>query len=262
MRPLAHPFRLSVFKTFLYRLLALTLFASSIFAFQIGLGASNSWTGTLESASSHAKSSLTDGRLAIPGLSPRVKPLPTPSPSPVQPLSISPKQGQQGKSYVITITSTNCEAVNFAKGDYTLLQEENSGIKISGDDKTVDGGCTYTAQLTVDANAPFGDIYLKLKPKSGTTLTIAFSIAAIAPGPVPPGIEPQVDILWSVVPKNVVSDNFGKRVGNNFYCVEIVIGNSTGYDIQLASVGFKVGPIGPYADGRCGYAGTVGEYGA
>lgn len=56
-----------------------------------------------------------------------------------------------------------------------------------------------------------------------------------------------MDVLWSVVPKNVVSDNFGKRVGNNFYCVEIVIGNSTGYDLQLASVGFKVGPIGPYA---------------
>ena len=169
------------------------------------------------------------------------------SPSPVPPLSISPKQGQQGKTYTISIRSANCDAINFQKQGYTLLKEENSGVKISGDDNTVDGGCTYTAQLTVDASAAFGDVILKLRSSAGTTLTVPFAIAAIAPGPVPPGIEPQVDILWSVVPKNVVSDNFGKRVGNNFYCVEIVIGNDTGYDLQLASVGFQVGPIGPYA---------------
>jgi hypothetical protein len=173
--------------------------------------------------------------------------VPTPTPSTGSPLTISPKQGQQGKTYTISIRSADCEALNFQKQGYTLLKEENSGVKLSGDDNTVDGGCTYTAQLTVETSAIFGEVILKLKPTSGPTLTVPFSIAAISPGPVPPGIEPQVDVLWSVVPKNVVSDNFGKRVGNNFYCVEIVIGNSTGYDLQLASVGFKVGPIGPYA---------------
>lgn len=113
---------------------------------------------------------------------------PTQTPSPAPPLSISPKQGQQGKTYTISIRSADCESVNFQKQNYTLLKEENSGVKISGDDNTVDGGCTYTAQLTVDTNAPFGDVILKLKPASGPTLTVAFSIAAIAPGPIPPGI--------------------------------------------------------------------------
>lgn len=170
-------------------------------------------------------------------------------PAAESPLLLSPRQGQRGKSYAITIRSRDCTAVKFnVKGnEYDLLKEANSGVTITGDNRGVDGGCTYTAQLTVENDAPIGDIYLKLQSKDGNTLTVPFSINEVAPGPVPPGLDPQVDVMWSLVPHGIVKDNFGRRVGNNFYCVEIVVGNSTGYDLQIASVGFMLGPIGEAA---------------
>lgn len=62
----------------------------------------------------------------------------------------------------------------------------------------------------------------------------------VARGPIPPGLDPQVDIMWSVLPNNVTGHNFGRAVKNNYYAVEIVIGNNTGFDLQVASVGFEL----------------------
>jgi hypothetical protein len=33
-------------------------------------------------------------------------------------------------------------------------------------------------------------------------------------------------------------------VGKLFYCIEVIIGNNSGYDLQIAAVGFQVGPLG------------------
>src|SRR3712207_3570277 len=68
------------------------------------------------------------------------------------PLILSPRQGQRGKTYAITIRSRDCAAVKFNEKDkeYDLLKEANSGVTITGDNRGVDGGCTYTAQLTVE----------------------------------------------------------------------------------------------------------------
>lgn len=65
---------------------------------------------------------------------------------------------------------------------------------------------------------------------------------ALARGPVFPGMDPQVDIMWNPMSYEVCSDDFGKRVSDRFYCVEVVIGNNTGYGLQISAVGFL--PLG------------------
>lgn len=65
------------------------------------------------------------------------------------------------------------------------------------------------------------------------------------PGPIPPGLNPQVDVMWSVVPDEVVHDNFGSKISKEYYCIEVIIGNNTGYDLQVAAVGFTVPSLNP-----------------
>ena len=45
-------------------------------------------------------------------------------------------------------------------------------------------------------------------------------------------------MLWKVVPDRVAEDSFGSGISRKYYAVEVVIGNNSGYDLQLASVGF------------------------
>jgi hypothetical protein len=53
--------------------------------------------------------------------------------------------------------------------------------------------------------------------------------------PVPPG---PVEVSWEVLPQTVVGDNFGGRVRKNFYAVNVVIANRSGYDLQVDAIGF------------------------
>jgi len=70
-------------------------------------------------------------------------------------------------------------------------------------------------------------------------ISIRLEIAPVAAGPIPPGLDPQVDVMWAVVPKKIVADNFGRGIAKRYYAAEVVIGNNTGYDLQVASVGFE-----------------------
>ncbi|MBZ5512716.1 MAG: choice-of-anchor D domain-containing protein [Acidobacteriia bacterium] len=59
-------------------------------------------------------------------------------------------------------------------------------------------------------------------------------------GPLPPGLQPQVDAMWGVLPSKVVRDNFGHFISSKYYCIEVVIGNNSGYALQIATVGFHL----------------------
>lgn len=82
---------------------------------------------------------------------------------------------------------------------------------------------------------------------SGTTpaltgvVNVRLEDAPLARGPIPPGIEPQVDIMWAVMPQNITHDNFGGKIRKQYYGIEVVVGNDSGYDLELASVGFDLG---------------------
>ena len=55
-----------------------------------------------------------------------------------------------------------------------------------------------------------------------------------------PAVDAQVDLMWKILPRTVVRDNFGSRVAKRYYAVEIMIGNNSGNDLQIAGVGFSM----------------------
>jgi hypothetical protein len=69
--------------------------------------------------------------------------------------------------------------------------------------------------------------------------TISFEIVAATPGAIPPGLSPQVDVTWTVLPDNIAKDNFGGFISRRFFCVQLAIGNNSGYPIQISDVHFS-----------------------
>lgn len=165
-------------------------------------------------------------------------------------------QGAKGSSdNVVVVETSNCANFKFKptneviKPDEIKRLEEKEGLKITGVNVGTDG-CRLEFRVAVLESSTFGRHNINLQPQSGNSQSITFDVIqapAIPPKPIPPGMNPQVDIMWAVVPQSIVKDNFGQRVGKLFYCIEVVIGNNTGYDLQIASVGFKLGPVGKAA---------------
>ena len=49
-----------------------------------------------------------------------------------------------------------------------------------------------------------------------------------------------VDIAWKILPRRVVTDNFGSRVAKLYFAVQAVVGNNSGYDLQISSIYFRL----------------------
>jgi hypothetical protein len=76
-------------------------------------------------------------------------------------------------------------------------------------------------------------------PKSINLGNSTFRILdAIPPGPIPPGINPQVDVSWTIMSEKACSDEFGTRLSKYYYCIDVVLGNNSGYPLILAAVAF------------------------
>ncbi|HYM09344.1 MAG TPA: hypothetical protein VEU62_01355, partial [Bryobacterales bacterium] len=57
-------------------------------------------------------------------------------------------------------------------------------------------------------------------------------------GPIPPGLSPQVDVMWDVMSEHNCSDQFGVRTARRYFCVDVQLGNNSGYPLILSGVGF------------------------
>jgi len=42
-----------------------------------------------------------------------------------------------------------------------------------------------------------------------------------------------------------VHDNYGAKVASEYFCIDAVIGNDSGYDLQIASIGFTAPILSP-----------------
>lgn len=141
---------------------------------------------------------------------------------------------------------------NKADGNKLIVNRadlEKQGITL--DVVTADSNeCLLTVKYQVAPNPSVSkwDIVLKKKDadttEAGTISMIVVGVPPLPRKPIPEGMQPEVDIMWRVVPQRIVKDNFGTRVGKFFYCVEVIIGNNSGFDLQIVTVGFEVGPIG------------------
>ncbi len=164
---------------------------------------------------------------------------------------ISPSTVIRGKDYnVVVRPRADCTEGPSAplKGVHVDLAGV-SGIKAT--DMGSDMGCFLRFKISVADDAPLGSLNVPLiksaekdKPcsnGSGTVCTVAvlsLNVASVDRGALPPGLEPQADITWKVLPRRAASDSFGRAFINRYFAIEVTVGNNTGYDLQISSLAF------------------------
>lgn len=151
---------------------------------------------------------------------------------------VEPISGMSGKQYAITVISHD---PNKKKITPTTQIIAPGGIAVS-DIKAMGNG--MTANITIPENTPLGRMRFLLTDKKGPEGAIIgtayFEVKAVSPGPIPPGLDPEVDVMWGVMAEKVVMHNFGHKIAKHYYGIQLRIGNNTGYDLQIAGVGFKL----------------------
>lgn len=164
--------------------------------------------------------------------------------------SLSPSTGVQGSVQDVTVTSAQClgPAPASSLAGVTVFAPQGSGITVSNVNVPAAGAgmvCNSIVKFTIAASAPLGPVKISLLPAAAGAAPLAsldFTISGIPGGPIPPQFnnQGQVDVMWDVVPSAIANDNFGGRIAKQYYAVDVVIGNDSGYDLQLASIGFTV----------------------
>lgn len=162
-----------------------------------------------------------------------------------QVLSIAPDKLPLGAKYDVFVK--RADGGTFASVS-AVKPPEGSVLTVSEDPppSLIDEGHTLVVRLEVSPAAPIGVATLMVTyedaDKKEHTSSVDVTITGkqpLAPQPTPDGIR-EVDVMWMVIPRKVASDNFGRRVSKQYYCVEVVIGNNSAYDLQIASVGFEL----------------------
>ena len=179
---------------------------------------------------------------------------------------VTPGQGRAGKDYDLLIMGESADCQNtheLAKAK--LVAPEGTPLTVL--EPATQADCSITARVRIPVDAPIGRVTLWVVNDKGKLLgTVQFSIVDFTPpGQIPPGVNPPaVDVMWSVMPKKIVGDNFGSSIARKYYAIEIIIGNNSAYSLQLVSVGFELpsdlqieGLIQRNANNRTGNRGQV-----
>lgn len=155
--------------------------------------------------------------------------------------TISPKTVVRGKDYNVVIRPrSDCKVPRQLENVHVDLDN------VSGFNVSMEGGngCFLRFNLSVANDAPLGEFNVPLvkrvkgeQKRNFEVLTL--HVSSVAPGPIPPGLHEQVDILWKVLPRHVTSHSFGRVFTDLHFAIEVVIGNDSGYDLQIAAIGFE-----------------------
>lgn len=64
-----------------------------------------------------------------------------------------------------------------------------------------------------------------------------FKQKPLDPKPTPNGIR-RVDAMWTLLPDRVIKDNYGSKTAESYYGIQVVLGNNSGFDMQVVGMGF------------------------
>ncbi len=164
--------------------------------------------------------------------------------------TISPNRGRLGKDYDVLVVSQSpdCGTQNELTNAFLVHPEGGSVAVVEGGQRGNGESCVLRAKIRVPTDAAFESVSLRVvseDPATRKTTTLGIVQFAVAdtpqPGIIPPGVNPPaVDIMWSVMPKGIVGDNFGRKLKNDYYAIEVIIGNNSAYNLQIVSVGFEL----------------------
>ena len=153
--------------------------------------------------------------------------------------SVSPLSARPGDTFKL-VANTVC-----TDGTATTPLDKDS-VSISGNEVTLTflsgNDCTATYTAVVTAKPLNRELAVNLKSKAGAALgAFTFRITDIAPGPIPPGIDAQVDAMWTIMSERNCADEFGSRLARRYFCLNVTLGNNSGYPLIIASIGFLRG---------------------
>ena len=162
--------------------------------------------------------------------------------------SISPSIGlRNGKPLACSVKVVDCDPNSDdpkkadPKKPHAPAKLSALGNGLSFTDVKPNQPCTLLGTLTIDPSAFPVPTPILIQDSGGKTIVdVNFSVADAPPGAIPPCLEPQVDVMWAVLPRKVVKDAFGSWIWEKYHSIEVVIGNNSGYDLQLASIGFQL----------------------
>lgn len=153
----------------------------------------------------------------------------------VYPGVIQPTNGKLPSAMNLTVACGDNSVHDFSEYTLTVIGD---GLTLSSQ-PTNSGTCSITYSVTIAPNTSPGGHPIQLVDKNKNTVgTAEIAVLDNSAGPLPPGLPPQVDVLWEVMSQKSCSDVFGSRVAERNYCVQLKIGNDSGYAIQIAGVGF------------------------
>jgi hypothetical protein len=154
------------------------------------------------------------------------------------PRVIQPIGGKLPASMTVAVLA-NCDDSKALDMTTDHLAITGGGLSMSPPTQQFPSKCVIHATLTIDPNTPPGDYTILVEDAKGTPVgSTEISVLDSSAGGIPPGLAPQVDVIWGVMSQNDCSDVFGKRVSKSMYCVQLKIGNNSGHPLQIAGIGF------------------------
>jgi hypothetical protein len=143
---------------------------------------------------------------------------------------------------ILTAPASQCNAAGFDATLDTATVNVQAGLNVAGTASKHSNSCEMTVTLKAGANATQGSLRLTVLDGSKTPITIGtatVTVNSVAPGAVPPGLDPQVDATWQVEDYDVIKQNFGQNLANHYFGILIKLGNDTGYNLLLDGVAFE-----------------------
>lgn len=154
-----------------------------------------------------------------------------------EPIAIAPGKSQDIE---IQVLDESNNPIPKPKVEWAALGNGDKFVKLTKDADN-EGKVTVTGLFGPDTiNKPHD---IAVVAKSGTK-SFVFDVTYLATA------EPSVDILWDVLSPDIVASNFGRAIKREFYGIEVTIGNNSGSDLQLTSLGFELPRLVKDANGQ------------
>jgi hypothetical protein len=155
------------------------------------------------------------------------------------PRVIQPTGGKLPASVNLAVFEKDCDSskgISLAATPAYTLMVTGSGLSPI---QPKSSKCVITTTLTIDPNTPPGTYSIILLDGVGTPVASTdLAVLDASAGTIPPGLPPEVDVMWEVMSQNNCADVFGTRVAASLYCIQLKIGNNAGHPLQLAGIGF------------------------
>jgi hypothetical protein len=167
---------------------------------------------------------------------------------------LSPAVVQRGESTTITLNAVSCPGT-VVKFDKNSIEISGSGITLAAETARITN-CSLAIQAQIATTAAIGkrDVLIYDEGHQTRLAALEIEVADILAGPIPPGLKPQVDVMYNILSETGCSDQLGDRIARHYYCVEVTLGNNSGYALLLAGVGFlRTMPIPSFRESSASY---------